>query len=599
MSIRIIPIVALLMAAAITGCKEEDTSFSSDFSLSSEDVVFDGNNLSLGCQHQTIAIKMEMETVEKWNAICALEDLWCSVERSGNKLLVTVTQNNIGEIRSTWIEFSIGDNIQRINVNQDYLRILSFADIGITVGAARHDEYLSLTTNIAIEMLSARISEPANCDWITGIAVNTTALTFHILRNPSTSETRTATITVTGDGASASIVVTQDFLSGYPYVIDISGADFADCYIYEIWDNTHNLQIGELCKEYLHKNNGTEVVRLQTVVAYPMINGKMDLSKGLVVENGFFVGWNPDVTYLTAPDNILETYAEGETVGAVPTIIYLDEGATRMSTYDIDAEPGDRIYATLKPCLLYDQRSGPANNQEETEETFTYKIVKVGTQYWMAENLRTSRFNDGENIPTGIVNADWDAFPGPGCVISSETGTRYQDVNAPGVAQDVRMAVGVLYNFYAIVRQQPPLEIVAMTNFHDMISPAGWNVPTNVQLEMLRNYTAQSSVANGIAIPELDYLATNETGFGIRGNGQRGATGGWNSNVTFLGSITYDFFPDASNNNHVKHDYYALRMDVANPPTSNFSVAGSGNSGTGNGFYAANAAHSLRCVRND
>nr|HPI44590.1 hypothetical protein [Tenuifilaceae bacterium] len=36
-----------------------------------------------------------------------------------------------------------------------------------------------------------------------------------------------------------------------------------------------------------------------------------------------------------------------------------------------------------------------------------YKTIKIGKQWWMAENLRVTRFQNGETIPLVINENDW------------------------------------------------------------------------------------------------------------------------------------------------------------------------------------------------
>ena len=628
MRTKILLAAVLLTFTALTGCKDDGRQFNDEFTLTTEGVTFDGNTLTLGYERQTVAIDMNADLhARKWNAICPIEDLWFSITQRGRQLLVTVTLNNTNMMRSSWIQFSIGDNVQRINVNQDYLRILSFASSSVTVSASRHIESIPLTSNIAAALLSATIDDPAGCDWITGLGVTESALTFTIERNGSVIDERLATLTVQGDGQAASIHVTQNVLSGYPYVIDISGADFSNCYIYEIWDEVHNKKIGELCKEYLYKNSGgTEVVRMQTVVAYAMAGNKIDFSSGLVLENGYFLAWNPNITVTTPPADMITFYDAGESVTGAVNVIYLDEGATRMTTHDIDALPGDRVYATLKPYLLRDKRSGPPNNRGETEEDFSYKVVKIGMQYWMAENLRTTRYRDGDNIPTNISQGAWSytaATPNmvghPGCVATTPgvdlttgatvTAVRYLDANDPA-ALSTKMEFGVLYNFNAIVRQNT-YSGTALTSAQlvDMISPLRWHVPEKAQLEILRRYVSQSTAVT-VAIPALAatlYAAAGEanaTGFGMKGYQQRGQNGGWNAATTMIASMDYLFSPALTDANgisatgiHLQHTYYCLRMAENGATAANFNLSSAGASSLANNYYCGRAAHYVRCIR--
>ena len=61
-----------------------------------------------------------------------------------------------------------------------------------------------------------------------------------------------------------------------------------------------------------------------------------------------------------------------------------------------------------------------------------YKIVTIGTQTWMAENLRVTRYNDGTAIPQVIDNTDWSN-------LSTPAYTWYN--NGPS-------DYGALYNYY-------------------------------------------------------------------------------------------------------------------------------------------------------
>ena len=133
----------------------------------------------------------------------------------------------------------------------------------------------------------------------------------------------------------------------------------------------------------------------------------------------------------------------------------------------------------------------------------TYKTIVIGTQTWMAENLRTSKYRNGNAIPTNLMNAAWQATTSGAFAI-------YND----GAANNT--TYGKLYNWYAVADSRN-------------LCPTGWHVPTDAEWTTLENYLGGFSVAGG-KLKSTSTLwntpnteATNESGFsglpgGIRNN---------------------------------------------------------------------------------
>jgi uncharacterized protein (TIGR02145 family) len=123
-----------------------------------------------------------------------------------------------------------------------------------------------------------------------------------------------------------------------------------------------------------------------------------------------------------------------------------------------------------------------------------YKTVTIGTQTWMAENLRTTKYNDGTNIPL-IDYISWQYV---------NTGAFCNFNKTKNV--DTIATYGRLYNWYA-----------ASTG---KLAPKGWHVPTDEDWMTLSNFLGGESVAGGklkeaetVHWEDVNTGATNETGF--------------------------------------------------------------------------------------
>ena len=92
-----------------------------------------------------------------------------------------------------------------------------------------------------------------------------------------------------------------------------------------------------------------------------------------------------------------------------------------------------------------------------------YHIVQIGNQVWTVENLRTTKYNDGSDIPHVTDSAQWANLSTPGYCFYNNT--------TDAVAQK---KWGALYNWYTVETGK--------------LTPEGWHVPTNNDWRLLELY---------------------------------------------------------------------------------------------------------------
>lgn len=185
-----------------------------------------------------------------------------------------------------------------------------------------------------------------------------------------------------------------------------------------------------------------------------------------------------------------------------------------------------------------------------------YPVVQICGKYWMAENLRTTRYNDSSIIPTGLTNTAW----------GSTTSGAYAVYNDIATNNNI---YGKLYNWFAANNSQ--------------LAPKGWHVATEAELAELSTCNGGSSVAGG-KLKSTSTLwtatnvgATNSTGFNALPSGWR-ANGG---SYALLGDATY--FWGSNERNSTQGEHMVLSNDFA---STRYNGA------------TKQSGYSVRCVKN-
>ena len=192
------------------------------------------------------------------------------------------------------------------------------------------------------------------------------------------------------------------------------------------------------------------------------------------------------------------------------------------------------IWLILSGLLFTSACKKPSVKEEEEElETSTvtdadgnvYKTVKIGNQWWMAENLKTTKYRDGTSITFYNGGVSWEK----------------DTIGLYSIYKD-NLIPGLLYTWYAISNSSN-------------IAPEGWHVPTDNDWKELERHLGMSeeeinktgwrgtNEGDKLKIykgPDIsgtstikywisfdDVFPTNESGFQAIASGYRFYTGSW------------------------------------------------------------------------
>ena len=246
--------------------------------------------------------------------------------------------------------------------------------------------------------------------------------------------------------------------------IDVSKLTFENSNICKVLNK--GKQMAEICKEYLV----TPDFSSQAIVVYPMKeDGTADLSRGLVAQLLGKTGKVHGGNVVWDTENHSLNYTPG-TLPARNNIYVMANGEVSLSV----AMGDDVLQVLALEDVARDVRGGMIHN---------YPLVKIGTQYWMRDNLKASFYIDGNEIPK-------------------------LDAVTDGAVGYLQSEANATYYFYT-----------ASVALSGNILPNHWSVPTWEDWNILKTYLKEdaSLLKSGTWLPlntgDTAEPATNWSGF--------------------------------------------------------------------------------------
>ncbi len=179
-----------------------------------------------------------------------------------------------------------------------------------------------------------------------------------------------------------------------------------------------------------------------------------------------------------------------------------------------------------------------------------YNTVTIGTQTWMAENLKVTKYRNGDAIPNVTNGNEW---------LNLTTGAYCDYENAASNS----VVYGKLYNWYAVADSRN-------------IAPTGWHVASDDEWTTLTTFLGGVTVAGG-KLKEKGTAhwispnegATNETGFTALPAGYR-----MNDGEIFYHLSSHAYFWSFTEDNGSDAWYRYLNSSYSNVYRYNYDKSG-------------------------
>jgi uncharacterized protein (TIGR02145 family) len=182
---------------------------------------------------------------------------------------------------------------------------------------------------------------------------------------------------------------------------------------------------------------------------------------------------NGQVVSSSGVTGLIATMQAGNFANGAGSLTYTITGTpSTIGTASFALNIGGQMCALTRTVIQ--PTSGYGSNISDVERN-SYKTVYIGTQQWMAENLKTAKYNDETVIPNVTNNNQWS-------ILTSGAWAYYNDVESNNAKY------GKLYNWYAVS---------PTTNGDKNVCPSGWHVPTDAEWTVLTDYLDGLNVAGG------------------------------------------------------------------------------------------------------
>lgn len=257
-------------------------------------------------------------------------------------------------------------------------------------------------------------------------------------------------------------------------------------------------------------NNPVDLPTL-TTKTINLVTANTAVAGGDISDEGASAVTERGVCYSTSsnPTTSDSTVSSGTGTGDFNSFI---SGLTNNTTYYV------RAYATNNSGTAYGNEISFTTNSNGSGlfvpgngvafDSYNYPSIILGNgQEWLAENLKTTVYANGDPIPNLPDNSQWQQSLNIGAWVNYDNNNTFDGT------------LGKLYNWYAVLDARN-------------VCPTGWHVPSNAEWDSLISYLGGENEAGGkmkttplFSWESPNTGATNESGFSAKPGGYREGTG--------------------------------------------------------------------------